>query len=55
MNVTICTIGELLVEFLAKEENQGFPAPVNFGGPIQRGAGNLCRSGGKAGFWLRVV
>ncbi|MCF6955247.1 hypothetical protein, partial [Klebsiella pneumoniae] len=24
MNVTICTIGELLVEFLAKEENQGF-------------------------------
>lgn len=31
MNVTICTIGELLVEFLAKEENQGFPVPVNFG------------------------
>lgn len=37
MNVTICTIGELLVEFLAKEENQGFPAPVNFGGPIRAG------------------
>lgn len=27
MNVTICTIGELLVEFLAKEENQGFSRP----------------------------
>lgn len=34
MNVTICTIGELLVEFLAKEENQVFLARVNFGGHI---------------------
>lgn len=30
MNVTICTIGELLVEFLAKEENQGFSRPGEF-------------------------
>ncbi len=35
MNVTICTIGELLVEFLAKEENQGFPG--EFWGPIPAG------------------
>lgn len=56
MNVTICTIGELLVEFLAKEENQGFSRPGEFWGPLsQRGAGNICRSGGKAGFRLRVV
>jgi hypothetical protein len=55
MNVTICTIGELLVEFLAKKENQGFSRPGEFWGPYQRGAGNLCRSGGKAGFWLCVV
>lgn len=34
MNVTICTIGELLVEFLAKEENQGFLARESFGGHI---------------------
>ena len=37
MNVTICTIGELLVEFLAKEGIRVFPAPVNFGGPIPAG------------------
>ncbi|MDI8748950.1 hypothetical protein MJH54_30825, partial [Salmonella enterica subsp. enterica serovar Montevideo] len=24
MNITIATLGELLVEFLAKKENQGF-------------------------------
>jgi hypothetical protein len=34
MNVTICTIGELLVEFLAKEENQGFSRPGEFWGHI---------------------
>ncbi len=37
MNVTICTIGELLVEFLAKEENQGFSRPGEFWGPIPAG------------------
>ncbi len=38
MNVTICTIGELLVEFLAKEENQGFSRPGEFWGPYPSGA-----------------
>ncbi|MFO6296657.1 sugar kinase [Rahnella selenatireducens] len=38
MNVTICTIGELLVEFLAKKENQGFSAPGEFWGPYPSGA-----------------
>ncbi|MFH7097550.1 sugar kinase, partial [Klebsiella pneumoniae] len=37
MNVTICTIGELLVEFLAKEENQGFSRPGEFWGPYPSG------------------
>ena len=38
MNVTICTIGELLVEFLAKEENQGFSRPGEIpGAPSRRG------------------
>lgn len=34
MNVTICTIGELLVEFLAKEESRGFSRPGEFWGHI---------------------
>lgn len=38
MNVTICTIGELLVEFLAKEESQGFSRPGEFWGPYPSGA-----------------
>lgn len=38
MNLTICTIGELLVEFLAKEENQGFSRPGEFWGPYPSGA-----------------
>ncbi|WPU20977.1 sugar kinase [Cedecea neteri] len=38
MNVTICTIGELLVEFLAKKENQGFSQPGEFWGPYPSGA-----------------
>lgn len=38
MNVTICTIGELLVEFLAKEANQGFSRPGEFWGPYPSGA-----------------
>lgn len=38
MNVTICTLGELLVEFLAKKENQGFSAPGEFWGPYPSGA-----------------
>ena len=50
MNVTICTIGELLVEFLAKEENQGFSVPVNFGALSQRGAGNIADQVAKLGF-----
>lgn len=50
MNVTICTIGELLVEFLAKEENQWLFAPGRVLGAIsKRRAGNFRRSGGKAG------
>ncbi len=38
MNITICTIGELLVEFLAKEANQGFSRPGEFWGPYPSGA-----------------
>lgn len=38
MNVTIATLGELLVEFLAKKENQGFSAPGEFWGPYPSGA-----------------
>lgn len=38
MSVSICTIGELLVEFLAKEPNQGFMAPGEFLGPFPSGA-----------------
>jgi sugar/nucleoside kinase (ribokinase family) len=38
MTPTICTIGELLVEFLAKEENQGFSRPGEFWGPDPSGA-----------------
>lgn len=52
MNVTICTIGELLVEFLAKEENQGFSRPGEFWGHIPAAPGNFRRSGGKAGAGL---
>ncbi|WP_435952000.1 sugar kinase [Dryocola sp. BD626] len=38
MNVTIATLGELLVEFLAKKENQGFSTPGEFWGPYPSGA-----------------
>lgn len=38
MSVTVCTIGELLVEFLAKEPNQGFSRPGEFWGPYPSGA-----------------
>ncbi len=38
MKLTICTIGELLVEFLAKKENQGFSSPGEFWGPFPSGA-----------------
>lgn len=38
MNVAICTVGELLVEFLAKEVNQGFSHPGEFWGPYPSGA-----------------
>lgn len=38
MNITIATLGELLVEFLAKKENQGFLAPGEFWGPYPSGA-----------------
>ncbi|WMY73866.1 sugar kinase [Buttiauxella selenatireducens] len=38
MKVTIATLGELLVEFLAKKENQGFSAPGEFWGPYPSGA-----------------
>jgi sugar/nucleoside kinase (ribokinase family) len=38
MSVSICTIGELLVEFLAKENNQGFSRPGEFLGPYPSGA-----------------
>jgi len=37
MSVSICTIGELLVEFLAKN-NQGFSQPGEFLGPFPSGA-----------------
>ncbi len=50
MNVTICTIGELLVEFLAKEENQGFPVPVNFGALSQRAPAIFADQVAKLGF-----
>lgn len=38
MNMTIATLGELLVEFLAKKENQGFSSPGEFWGPYPSGA-----------------
>lgn len=38
MNVTIATLGELLVEFLAKKVNQGFTKPGEFWGPYPSGA-----------------
>ena len=38
MKVTICTLGELLVEFLAKKENQGFSTAGEFWGPYTSGA-----------------
>lgn len=38
MNVSICTLGELLVEFLAKLPNQGFSTPGEFLGPYPSGA-----------------
>lgn len=38
MSVSICTIGELLVEFLAKQKNQGFSQPGEFLGPFPSGA-----------------
>lgn len=50
MNVTICTIGELLVEFLAKEENQGFSRPGEFWGPIQRAPAIFADQVAKLGF-----
>ncbi|NUF27722.1 sugar kinase [Gilliamella sp. ESL0254] len=38
MNVKICTIGELLVEFIAKEPNQRFYETGEFTGPYPSGA-----------------
>lgn len=38
MSVSICTLGELLVEFLAKEADQGFNTPGEFLGPFPSGA-----------------
>jgi len=38
MSVNICTMGELLVEFLSKEYNQGFMQPGEFLGPYPSGA-----------------
>lgn len=38
MALTVCTLGELLVEFLASEENQGFIRPGDFHGPYPSGA-----------------
>lgn len=38
MNITVATLGELLVEFLAKKENQGFSSPGEFWGPYPSGA-----------------
>lgn len=38
MKMTIATLGELLVEFLAKKENQGFSSPGEFWGPYPSGA-----------------
>ena len=37
MKMTIATLGELLVEFLAKKENQGFRLLANFGDLIPVG------------------
>ncbi|VEA31778.1 sugar kinase [Salmonella enterica subsp. enterica] len=46
MNITIATLGELLVEFLAKKENQGFSSPGGILGAVsQWGARHICRSG----------
>lgn len=38
MAMNICTMGELLVEFLSKENNQGFLRPGEFLGPYPSGA-----------------
>lgn len=38
MSVSICTMGELLVEFLSKKMNQGFSQPGEFLGPYPSGA-----------------
>ncbi|MCO7507704.1 sugar kinase [Serratia fonticola] len=38
MSVSICTMGELLVEFLSKNYNQGFTQPGEFLGPFPSGA-----------------
>lgn len=38
MSVSICTMGELLVEFLCKNYNQGFTRPGEFLGPYPSGA-----------------
>ncbi|EOB5442424.1 sugar kinase [Yersinia enterocolitica] len=38
MSINICTMGELLVEFLSKDFNQGFTRPGEFLGPYPSGA-----------------
>lgn len=38
MSINICTMGELLVEFLSKNANQGFMQPGEFIGPYPSGA-----------------
>ncbi len=38
MSVNICAMGELLVEFLSKNANQGFTQPGEFTGPYPSGA-----------------
>lgn len=38
MSVNICTMGELLVEFLSRDVNQGFMRPGEFLGPYPSGA-----------------
>ncbi|WP_092875546.1 sugar kinase [Izhakiella capsodis] len=38
MSVNICTMGELLVEFLSRNPNQGFTQPGEFIGPYPSGA-----------------
>lgn len=46
MNITIATLSELLVEFLAKKENQGiFLTGGILGAVSQWGACHICRSG----------